>query len=324
MAAMPRDRDLLIGTLSAVVAASLFGMLGPLARFGAEAGVTGVAFTGWRATMGVLFLALLITLRGESGSSIAALRDLRPRGKVTLAVAALMGVTLNASMFSAFGMISIALVLMLFYTYPAGVVVVDLVLGRERLSPARVVALALSFAGVALVLAGGMDTSSGIVVNPLGIALSLGSAVSQVVFVSISRGGYASVPAPAATLVILGTSMVGASMIAVLVGQGGGLVAPLMSLDPWPYLLLAGVVAAGVSSLLFLTAIRRIGGTRTGILMLLEPVVGVILAALWLGEALLPVQLVGGGLVLAGALVLQLASQPANEPIAETDASPVA
>ena len=56
-AAMPRDRDLVTGTLAAVVAASLFGMLGPLARFGAEAGVEGVAFTSWRATLGVAFLA---------------------------------------------------------------------------------------------------------------------------------------------------------------------------------------------------------------------------------------------------------------------------
>ena len=45
------------GTLAAIVAATLFGMLGPLARFGAEAGVDGVAFTAWRATLGVTFLA---------------------------------------------------------------------------------------------------------------------------------------------------------------------------------------------------------------------------------------------------------------------------
>ena len=324
MAAMSRDRDLLFGTLAAVVAATLFGMLGPLARFGAEAGVTGVAFTAWRAVLGVSFLAVLIALRGQAGPSITALRHLPPRGRAALAVAAVMGVTLNVSMFSAFELISIALVLMLFYTYPAGVVIVDLIAGHERLSPSRVVALLLSFGGVVLVLAGGMDTSTGVVVNPLGIALGLGAAASQVVFVSVSRGGYSSVPAPAATLVILLTTMVGASVIALRIGQADGLLAPFRSADPWPYLLLAGVVAAGMSSLLFLTAIRTIGGTRTGILMLLEPVVGVILAALWLGEALLPVQMVGGALVLAGALVLQLRSQPANEPIAETDAGPVA
>ena len=81
--------------------------------------------------------------------------------------------------------------------------------------------------------------------------------------------------------------------------------------------------AAGGSSLRFLTAIRTIGGTRTGILMLLEPVVGVVLAALLLGEALGPLQAVGGVLVLAGALVLQLRSEPALEPLAETHAGPV-
>ena len=93
--------------------------------------------------------------------------------------------------------------------------------------------------------------------------------------------------------------------------------------NPWPVIVVAGVAAAGVSSLLFLTAIRAIGGTRTGILMLLEPVVGVLLAAAVLGEALLPLQVLGGFLVLAGALVHQVRSAPELEPIAETHAGPV-
>jgi drug/metabolite transporter (DMT)-like permease len=234
-----------------------------------------------------------------------------------------MGVTLNVSMFTAFGLAPIALVLMLFYLYPAGVVVVDLALGRERMTGSRILALLLSFGGVVLVLSGGMGGSGGEPVNPAGIVLGLAAAASQVVFVSVSRGGYARVPADAATLVILATSMVGASTIAIATGQVDDLLAPFRSVEPWPYLLIAGVLAAGVSSLLFLTAIRRIGGTRTGILMLLEPVVGVVLAAILLGEALQAIQLVGGVLVLAGALVLQLGSTPALEPIAETDAGPV-
>jgi drug/metabolite transporter (DMT)-like permease len=320
---MTRDRDLLLGTLSAVVAATLFGTLGPLARFGADAGVAGVAFTAWRAILGVASLAVLITLRGRAGSSLGAVRGLSGRGRLALATAALMGVALNVSMFTAFGLVPIALALMLFYLYPAGVVVVDLALGRERMTPTRLVALLLSFGGVILVLAGGMGSSSGAPLSVLGIGLGLCAAASQVVFISVSRGGYSDVPADGATLIILGTSVVGASTIAVLSGQADDLVAPFRSLEPWPILLVAGILAAGVSSLLFLTAIRTIGGTRTGILMLLEPVVGVILAGLWLGEALQPIQVAGGVLVLAGALVLQLRSAPALEPIAETDASPV-
>jgi drug/metabolite transporter (DMT)-like permease len=320
---MVSSRAPLIGTLAAVVAASLFGTLGPLARFGADAGVGGVAFTAWRAALGVAFLGVLIASRGAAGPSLAAVRGLSRRGRASLAIASLMGVTLNVSIFSAFGMVPIALALMLFYLYPAGVVVIDLVLGREQMSAVRLLALLLSFGGVVLVLAAGMENGSGAPLSIPGIVLGLAAAASQVVFMTVSRGGYSSVPADAATLVILSTSVVGASLIAVVAGQGQDLLAPFMDAGAWPVIGVAGVVAAGVSSLLFLTAIRTIGGTRTGILMLLEPVVGVLLAALLLGEALLPLQVLGGVLVLAGALVLQVRSAPEREPIAETDASPV-
>ncbi len=319
---MPRDRDTAIGTASAVVAAALFGMLGSLARFGAEAGVDGVAFTAWRALLGVVFLGALIALRRGVGSSLAAVRGLPGRGRASLALAATMGLTLNVTMFTAFGLIPVALAVMLFYTYPAGVVVVDVALGRERITPSRVLALAVASTGVVLVLLGGVDPSAGFTFNPLGVVLALCAAASQVVFVSVTRNGYRSVPTDAATLVILSVSMIGAVVIAPFVGQTEDLLAPFRSLDPLPILLAAGVLAAGLSSLLFLTAIRRLGGTRTGILMLLEPVVAAVLAALWLGETLAPVQVAGGGLVLLGALVLQVRSDPELAPV-EGGASPV-
>jgi drug/metabolite transporter (DMT)-like permease len=133
---------------------------------------------------------------------------------------------------------------------------------------------------------------------------------------TISRHGYSAVPAETATIVILIGSTVGAALLALATGFGADLLVPLRSADPWPVILVAGILAAGVPSFLFLTAIRRIGGTRTGILMLWEPVVGVLLAGLLLGERLVPVQVVGGALVLGAALILQLASDPEEEPIA--------
>jgi drug/metabolite transporter (DMT)-like permease len=320
---MGRDRNLLLGTLAALIGATLFGMLGPLSRFGAEAGVEGVAFTAWRALLGAASLATLVLARGAARTSLAAIRGLGPLGKSSLALAAFMGLTLNASIFTAFERIPIALALMLFYAYPAGVVVTEILLGRERVTALRALALGLSSLGVVLVLAGGLRASDGGSLDLVGVFLGLVAAASQVVFVTVSRQGYRSVPADAATLVILTTSAVGASMLAMAVGQADGLVAPLQSLEPWPSLIVAGVAAAGVASLLFLTAIRKIGGTRTGILMLWEPVFGVILAGLWLGEALAPLQLAGGALVLAGAVVLQLQSDPDLEPVVEAGAGPV-
>ena len=53
-----------------------------------------------------------------------------------------------------------------------------------------------------------------------------------------------------------------------------------------PLLVFTGLfAAAAIPSFGFLTGIRLIGGTRAGILMLFEPVVGVALAAWLLGRA---------------------------------------
>jgi drug/metabolite transporter (DMT)-like permease len=79
------------------------------------------------------------------------------------------------------------------------------------------------------------------------------------------------------------------------------------------------VFAAAIPSLLFLTGIRIIGGTRAATLMLLEPLVGVALAALLLNEALRPIQLVGGAAILAAAVVLQQAAMAGARPAPEAE-----
>jgi len=320
-AAAPRND--LAGSLAAVVAASLFGMLGPLTRLAGDAGLPGVAMTAWRALLGVAFLAVVVVATGGVGSSLAAIRGLTRHGRASLAVAAIAGFVLNAAMFTAFGLAPVALVLMMFYTYPAGVAIVDVAMGHERLTPWRAAALALSMGGVVLVLAGGSSLSSEVPSAIAGIALGLVASVSQVVFVTASRTGYRAVPAAAASLVIMATAVVGAVVLALVAGQGSGLLVPFSTPGVWPLILLAGIAAAGISSSLFLIAIRRIGGTRTGILMLFEPVVGVILAAIILGESMTPAQAIGTALVLLGALVLQRSAPPELEPVVETAAGPV-
>jgi drug/metabolite transporter, DME family len=316
-------RDSLGGSLAAVVAACLFGTLGPITRLADNAGLPGIGLTAWRALLGVAFLAIVIAATGAIGESATALRRLDRHGRASLATAASTGLVLNAALFTAFGLAPVALVLMMFYTYPAGVAVVDVLLGHERLTRWRAAALALSMGGVVLVLAGGSPTTDEGNNVAAGVLLGLLASASSVVFVAVSRSGYRSVPAASASLVIMLATVVGAAGIAIVAGQGGALFVPATTPAVWPLILRAGVAAAGVSSSLFLVAIRRIGGTRTGILMLFEPVTGVVLAALVLGESLTTAQAVGTALVLLGALVLQRGSEPQLEPLVETAAGPV-
>jgi drug/metabolite transporter (DMT)-like permease len=219
--------------------------------------------------------------------------------------AAVSGFTLNLFMFIAFDRITIALALLGFYTYPAMVAVVNVVLGRERLDRTRAVALGLAILGMIAVVASQLDPAGGIRVDAIGIGLALGAAVSQTVFVVISRDGYSDVPTEQAMAVVLSVTLVGASALAVVDGSPASLVYPFAAPDVLPVLLFTGIFAAAIPSLGFLTGIRAIGGTRAGILMLFEPVVGVALAAWLLGEALVPVQLVGAAAILAAALLLQ-------------------
>jgi drug/metabolite transporter (DMT)-like permease len=228
-----------------------------------------------------------------------------------------MALTLNLSIFGAFERVSIAVALIGFYTYPAMVAAVAIALGRDEPSPAVIASLALALAGMVAVVAGNLDPSGGLAADPVGILLALGAAASQTVFVTISRDGYARVPAEQATATILGSTLAGCAVIALVTGAGTSLLQPLGDPDLLPVVLAAGAAGAGIPSLLFLTAIRRVGGTRAGILMLLEPVIALGLAAWLLGESLHPAQLGGALAVLAAALLLQRSHRSAPAPARE-------
>lgn len=300
----------LVGFGAVLGSAALFGMLGPLSRFAYEAGMEPAAFVAWRAIVGFAAIAVVIGWRARTGASrIIGLRDLSPRARTTLLVAAVMGFTLNLCMFIAFDRITVALALLGFYTYPAMVAAVNVVMGREPLDRPRIAALALALVGMVAVVASQVDPVTGLRLDAIGIGLALGAALSQTVYVVVSRDGYRDVPADQAIAVVLLVTIVGASLMAIAGGSAASLLQPVVAPDVLPLLLFTGIFAAAIPSLGFLAGIRAIGGLRAGILMLFEPVVGVALAAWLLGEDLVPIQAAGAVAILGAAVILQRASR---------------
>ena len=296
----------LVGSLVVLGAATLFGMLGPLSRFAYEAGLTPTAFVAWRAVIGLATLGLIIGWRIRRGRARSLpFRALPRRARVSLLVAATAGFTLNLAMFMAFDRVTVALALLGFYTYPAMVAVVGIVTGREPLDRPRALALALALGGMAAVVASQLDPDAGIRLDAIGIGLALGAALSQTLYVTVSREGYREVPTEQAIFTVLLVTTLGASALALVVDGAGSLLAPLADPGVIPLLLFTGTFAAAIPSLGFLSGIRAIGGLRAGILMLWEPVVGVALAAVLLGEAVVPIQVLGAAGILAAAVILQ-------------------
>lgn len=301
-------------------AAALFGTLGPVSRFAYDAGMEPGAFVTWRALIAVIASGAFVVWRIRSGAvPLIRLRALRPRVQVTLFVAMMMGFLLNVLMFVAFDLVTVALALLCFYTYPALVAAANIALGHERLDRPRAVALLLALVGMVAVVASQLDPTVGVRFDPVGVAFAFGAALSQTIFVVISRDGYSEVPTEQAMALVLLITTIGGATLTILTGHAASLAFPLRSPSVLPLLLFAGTFAAAVPSVAFLRGIRTIGGTRAGILMLFEPVVGVTLAALLLGETLVPIQLVGALLILGAAAVLQRGTAgeaPPTEPFA--------
>jgi drug/metabolite transporter, DME family len=307
------QRSGLLGAALVVLAASLFGSLGVLSKLAYGEGMVPFALVTWRAGVGALALWLFIVVVRRPSSMRAERAALDRRGRSWLLVAVGLAALLNLASFLAFEKTSVSLALLAFYTYPAMVAGGSVLLGREPLDLARVAALVLALAGMAAVVLGGPTGAVSGGSDLLGIGLALVAALCQTCFVLTSRA-YRSLPADHATWALLVGTTVMAAIITVVSNGPAALAFPLARADLLVLLVYVGVFAAAVPSVLFLSGIRWIGGVRTGILMLFEPVVGVVLAAVILAEGLQPLQVAGGATILIAALIVQRSTTVRPDP----------
>lgn len=299
----------LAGAGLVALAAICFGTLGPVTRFADEAGVGSLAIVTWRAAIGGLaMLLLLAVLRGAVGRRALPPGEVPAGDKWFIAAGTLANLVLNLAMFIAFLRIEIGLSLLVFYMYPAFVAVISVVWFDERLDGVRWAALGLSLVGLVLTLAGAGEIGQ---LDALGIGLSFMAALAQAFYVLAARHGFARIPPVEAAATTMTGAALGYVVIALVTGQLADLAAPAASSAALLPVLAAGFVGAAIPTLCFITGIRLLGAPRAAILATLEPVVGVLLAAILLNEQPAPVQLLGGAFILVAAVLLQLGGRGA-------------
>ncbi len=84
------------------------------------------------------------------------------------------------------------------------------------------------------------------------------------------------------------------------VAQGAWPEVARLSLPGWLGVIFLGVFCSGLAYIFWYDALQRLSVSRVGVFLYLEPLVAVVVAALVLGEAVLPAVLVGGGAILGG------------------------
>ena len=289
------------GVVYATGAGIALGTLGPLSNIAYSAGMTSPTFAALRATIGALTLAMILVVTRAERVSLTRLRKL---DRALLGLTAGAQAALSLSIFAAYATMAVAPVLAVYFCYPLLVAGASIALGRERLTRVRALALVIALAGLIAVVFGGAGVSGR--VSLPGLALAGLAAACQATYLVASRSGFTRVPSQQATAVILSVAAVLMWLLATPIELASGRTGSwLPSPTVWIAVAVASVLGAALAKVWMLRGVRRVGGTRAAVLMLAEPLTGVLLAAILLGQDLTLVQMAGGTAVLVGALLAQ-------------------
>jgi len=249
----------------------------------------------WRYLFTVPIFWLIVIGRDQRSKRAAVSKPL-PRLRVLL-----MGVLLGfAALTAFFGLerMPSGTFVVLFYSYPAMVAVLQAIMG-ERLSLQAWIAFGLTLVGIALTAP---DFSAGFNGDNLpGVLWALIDALIVAVYVIVSSRllrGYPDIVRASAWTVS------GALLVLVAMALLYGVVTPQG--DAWLYLIGLALVSTVLPVFALNSGIQKLGATRAAIIGTFEPVLTALLALIFLGERMLPIQLLGGAVIIASVILLEI------------------
>ncbi|WP_196782544.1 DMT family transporter [Chromobacterium paludis] len=193
---------------------------------------------------------------------------------------------------------------------PAMIALASWLLLKEALPPLKLAGVALCLAGAGLVIVGKSGGALAGMHPWLGDLLILGCVGSWVVYSVASRGLSRSL-GPLQTVtwsILLGTAMLCAATWIL----GAADLAAIARLRPaqWASLLYLGALGSALAYIWYYDGIQKIGPTRSGAFIALNPLTAVLLGAALLGERLTPGMMMGGALAILGIVLCNLAIGP--------------
>jgi drug/metabolite transporter (DMT)-like permease len=284
------------GALLVAASAAAFGAMPIFARLAYAAGVDLYGILVPRFALGAAVLAAIALARGARW----------PRGRTALTLLAMgaLGYTGQSFLyFSALNHADASLVALLLYSFPFIVAVLAALFLGERLDGARIAALLVASAGLAMTVGGGRGT-------PLGVALGLGAALVYSLYIVVGSRAMRAVDPIAASSVICAAAAASYGLIVLVRAYGGAAPAWPVSAAGWFWVLALVLVSTVFAVAAFFAGLRRLGATLTSVLSTLEPVVSVALAAAVLGERVGALQALGGAVVVGTAIWLALRPAP--------------
>lgn len=275
----------LIGILLIVISAASFGTLAIFGRYAYADGVDIFTVLFLRFGISALFMILILLLRREHFPDRRILAQL-------IGMGALGYVGQSYLYMTAIKHASTGLVALLLYLYPMFVFILSVLVLQEKATSVKVTALILALVGLALT------------VNPkggqlIGALMAIGAALIYSTYILVGTNVMKHVSAVQSSAIIFTSAGAVYGMLAFVNG-----VRLPASIAGWQAILGIIVISTIIPVVAFLAGLEIIGPTNAAMLSTLEPVVTVLLAAWLFGERLVPIVMLGGGLILFAVILL--------------------
>jgi drug/metabolite transporter (DMT)-like permease len=197
-----------------------------------------------------------------------------------------------------------SLYVVLFYTYPAMVVLISLALGKP-LSRYAWFALGLTLIGILFTIPDFRLLQGG---NLEGVLLALANALFVAIYMLASSRFMSGV----GNMVNATVWMMSATLLVILVAiPFFGLRLPT-NLETLGVLLLLAVISTVIPIFCLNAGIQYVGAAQASILSSVEPALAIIIAVIILQEVVLPLQILGAALIICAVIVLELSPKKAK------------
>ena len=177
--------------------------------------------------------------------------------------------------------------------------------GSDVASRPKLVGGLVSFAGVAIVILGGVGLA--LERSLLGDLLTLTAAFCWAIYTSFG----APVLRRHSPLRTTAWAMMGGAAVLAIPGLLQALSANWSAVEPgaWAGLLYSGLIPAGAANVVIFHGIRLLGPTRITAFQFLVPFITAVMGAVALSEPILPAELVGGAVIVLGVAITRLGSR---------------
>ena len=195
-------------------------------------------------------------------------------------------------LFEAYKYTTVSVATLSYYFSPVIVTIACPLLFREKLTKKQLICFVMSTIGLILITVPGNMSAGGR--DLIGIGFGLGAAVLYATVVLLNKFIKNVAGIHRTFLQFLSAILVLVPYVALTSGVTLG----AMNATGWICLLVVGLIHSGIAYCLYFSSLTDLPGQKAAILSYIDPLVAVVISVTVLGEALRPLQILGGSLIL--------------------------